>query len=247
MKLILLVLALFCPANTALADGFLIDFRLGAKGVLTGNLWSQPEKLPFDPLISMYWGDNQFGMGGGGGAFFETNILGFLALELDLIYEINSLSFNQTINGFEYDYTTQFGQVRLPLLVKGVLPLGPILELSLGIGPEFVFGTSAETKVDFLTVPSNAMLVQQANILQTSYQAQSTDGTFFTLDLGLSIKIFRLFFPIDLRLGINLDQPSSYQQRVAKSYNENNVYGVNTVKAIESYHFALLAGVGYIF
>ncbi|MBN2498111.1 MAG: hypothetical protein JXR96_26210 [Deltaproteobacteria bacterium] len=237
MPALLALIGISCLAHPSRADSFW-EIRVGAKGALTGNLWAEPNEAPArsDP----FWGDDQFFVGGGGGIFAEVNFFGFVGLELDLLFEANSLTFNETINYFEYDYDTHFTQLRVPILVKGTVPLGPV-ELSLGIGPEFVVGLSADVGFEIHTALSAAQKAQALAQLEGLYGAEKANGTFLDLDLGVSISVWKLFIPIDLRAGINLDQSENYPDRVDLAGNRA------TVKAIESFHFSLQVGVGWVF
>jgi hypothetical protein len=235
----LFLISLSLTPTLAHAD-LLWDLRAGVKGVVTGALWTAPDEAPGD--VSYFWGDTQAYVGGGGGAYIEIVFLKFVGLELDVLYEKNALSFDQTINGFAYTYATNFDQLRVPLLLKGTLPLG-LVELSLGVGPEFVFGQSADVDVSFRTKGAD-------NALKEVYKAEAADGTFLTGDLGLNVKLWKLVIPISLRVGKNLSQSSSYDERVGFEWSGTpyaSVVNTATVKAIESWHFALMAGLGYVF
>lgn len=224
------------------------NLRFGAKGGVTGNLWAAPEEVPIQyGDLGHFWADDQFFVGGGGGLFVEANFFRYLGLELDLLFESNALTFNQTftIGGLEleYDYNTTFTQLRIPLLVKGVLPLGDVAEMSLGLGPEFVVGLDADVEVDFITDVS--LFPQVASNFAAVYQAEKADGTFFDFDLGLSFKAWKLVIPVSIRACLNLDQPPEYANRVTLQGPPAGVTRA-TVKAVESYHFALLLGLGYL-
>jgi len=223
------------------------NLRFGAKGTITGLLWSAPDNLPPIATIEAFWGDDQFYYGGGGGIFIEGNAFKYLGLEMNLLFEFNSLTYNYTINDFEYDYYTRFDQLRIPILIKGVLPLGESVEMSLGIGPEFVVGLDAEVETDRRNDLLMPTLNQQADdILATMYDAETEGGTFFDIDLGIAVKVWKLVIPIDLRAAFNLSQPSDYEERVAIEFDPVRSTGTGTVKAIESMHFAALIGVGYL-
>ena len=222
-----------------------VNLRFGAKGTVTGLLWSQPDNAP--PFSDAFWADNQFYYGGGIGLFVEANAFEYLGLEIDLLFEVNSLTFNYTINNFEYDYYTNFDQLRIPILVKGVLPLGASVEMSLGIGPEFVVGLNAGVETDRrnnLVLPG---LNQQADdLLAAMYDADTQGGTFFDINLGIAIKAWKLVFPIDLRAAFNLSQPADFDERVTLGIDAARGTATGTVKAIESMHFAVLVGIAYL-
>jgi len=224
-------------AQAARAE-FLWELRAGAKGCFTGNLYYEPENAL--PNSEPFWGDTQFYIGGGGGLFVELNLLKFIGLEVDVLYEANALTFKEDISGFEYDYNTRYRQVRIPLLVKGVLPMGNA-ELSLGVGPEFVVGLDASVDFDYHTVATPEIKAA----LKEYYKAEKASDTFLDLDLGVNIKVWKLFIPVSLRVGFNLTEPSDYEDRVELTNVGGNWHA--KVRAIESYHFTLMAGVGYVF
>jgi hypothetical protein len=228
---------LLMTAQAARAD-FLWELRVGAKGSFTGNLYYEPDSAL--PGSEPFWGDTQFYIGGGGGLFVELNLLKFIGLEVDVLYEANALTFKEDYGGFEYDYNTRYQQIRIPVLVKGVLPMGNA-ELSLGIGPEFVVGLDASVDFDYHTVATPA----QKELLNSLYNAEKAGDTFLDLDFGVNIKVWKLFIPISLRVGFNLTEPSDYEDRVELTNIGGNWHA--KVRAIESYHFTLMAGVGYIF
>jgi hypothetical protein len=218
------------------------DLRFGAKGTFTGLLWNRPDNAPPYSNRDAFWADNQFYYGGGGGLFVEGNAFKYLGLEIDLLFEFNSLTFNFTYNNFEYDYYTDFDQLRIPILIKGVLPLGKSVEMSLGIGPEFVVGLDADVETDRRTNFTPARNQWMDQWLANSYFADKESGTFFDLDLGIAIKTWKLIIPINLRAAFNLDQSPDFDERVTLLSRT----GPGTVKAIESMHFAVLIGVGYL-
>jgi hypothetical protein len=229
---------------TSLAQAELVwDLRIGTKGALTGNLWFEPDDAPAgtEPL----WGDTQIFVGGGGGLFIEGNLFGYLGLEIDFFFQKNAFFFNHSINGVEYDYYTRFGQFRLPILVKGTYQTES-LELSLGVGPEFVQGLSAEVDIDYRTKLTDAQKATADAALAPLYQAEETNGVFLDVDLGINIKVWKLIIPISLRVGFNLDQPKDYDGRIDYQLSGLTITSAK-VKAIESYHFALLSGVAYVF
>jgi hypothetical protein len=236
----MLLVLMLAPVARA---GFAWELRVGAKGAFTGNLFTEPDDAP--PNSEPVWGDAQFFVGGGGGLFVEVNFLSFLGLEVDLLYQANALTFEEDFGGFEYDYTTRFKQLRLPLLIKGTLPLG-MAELSLGVGPAFVFGLGAGVDFDIHTALSPAAKQAALDQLDALYDAERTDGTFLDVDLGINLKVWKLFIPISLRVGINLDQPDDYDGRVTLDVEGTTLRNAR-VRAIESYQFSLLAGVGWLF
>lgn len=237
MRSIMLLTALLMTAQTARAD-FTWELRAGAKGSFTGNLYYEPDNAL--PNSELFWGDTQFYIGGGGGLFAELILLKYIGLEVAVLYEANALTFKEDLSGFEYDYNTRYKQIRVPVLVKGVLPMGNA-EISLGVGPEFVIGLDASVDFDYHTITTPEIIAA----LGRAYSAEKASDTFLDVDFGVNIKVWKLIIPISLRVGFNLTEPSAYEDRVELT----NVSGEwrAKVRAIESYHFTLMAGVGYVF
>ncbi len=223
MRRLLVMLFVLALPLTARAD-LLWDLRVGAKAAVTGNLWAAPDGAPRLTGGDAGWQNHLMYVGGGGGLLLELHVLKFLGLELDVLYEKNA--FKESINGGLATIYTRYDQVRLPVLVKGVLPLG-FLELSLGVGPEFTFGTKA--------------WLDTTNV-GAKLDAASVNDTFVDVDLGVTFTVWRLAIPISLRTAFNVTQPKEYLDR----FESVSATGV-TVKASETYQFALLAGVAYVF
>ena len=239
----MVLLAVLLVTSQAARADFLWELRVGAKGSFTGNLFYEPENaLPGTEII---WGDTQFYIGGGGGLFVELNLLKFVGLEVDILYEANALTFKEDYGGFEYDYNTRYKQIRIPVLVKGVLPMGTA-ELSLGVGPEFVIGMGASVDFNYHTAMTSAQKQAADQALNALYDAEQASDTFLDVDFGVNVKVWKLFIPISLRVGFNLTQSSDYEDRVDLTIVGNSITNAK-VKAIESYHFTLMAGVGYVF
>jgi hypothetical protein len=223
---LLLLVFLLLPV-TARAD-FLWDLRVGAKAAVTGNLWAAPDGAPRISGADAGWQNALFFVGGGGGLMVELHALKFLALEVDVLYEQNG--FKESINGGVVTIYTRYTQVRLPILAKAVLPLG-LVELSLGVGPEFTFGRSAWLDTSGLLASSGL-------------GAATANDTFVDIDLGVCLNVWKLAIPISLRTAINVTQPKDWQERFDSF---DAARGTFVVKASESFQFALLAGVAYVF
>jgi len=243
--LALLTMALGASWPGAARAGFLWDARVGVKGAVTGNLYAAPADKPF--AASLPWDNDQFFVGGGAGLYTELTILGFLGLEVDVLWQRNAFMESMTWNGglLTYDIVTRYDQVRVPVLVKGILPLG-IVELSLGVGPEFIRGLSARVDLQALHSPLGTVPTAQADELRAVYGADTASGTALDVDLGVTIRVWKLAIPISLRAGFLLDQGKAYDERVTL-VQSGGAYTGARVKALESYQFSLLAGIAYVF
>jgi len=86
--------------------------------------------------------------------------------------------------------------LRIPLLVKGVLPL-PGIRLALIIGPEFVIPLKTEAAMD---APVSTAF---------DFKVESSFRTLLTFGLDMVVEL-----PIDLRFFYNPSQPSDWSDRV---------------------------------
>lgn len=237
MRRALAILIVLLAPLSARAD-FLWDLRVGAKAALTGNLWGPPDGAPKSGGHDAGWMNTLAWVGGGGGLTLELHALTFLALEVDVLYEQNG--FKESIKGTTDSpfFTpldlgsiyTKYTQVRVPVLLKGVLPLG-LVELSLGVGPEFTFGRSAWLDTTKYLTSASAGL-----------DAASVNDVFVDVDLGVTFRVWKLAIPLSLRTAFNVTQPKGYYDRFDTLTAESTI-----VKASETYQFALLAGVAYVF
>ncbi len=236
--------------------GLPFELRLGIKGAFPASLWTAPDNAPSFFPYDLYWNRQQFFIGWGGGAFAEAIVLKHLSVELGCLFEDNSLAFNQPFRDpswpaeMEWDYYTRFKQLRFALLAKGRLPLSEAVEITAGMGPEFVLGLDAH-----MTVKRQTELVAGGEMVDSAldqlYQAEKANGFALAFDVGAGIKVWKLIIPISLRAGVNLAQPGAYDERVTVDITDTvtlfeTPISKGKVKAVESINFALLAGVGYV-
>jgi hypothetical protein len=220
---------------TAVASAGVVEGSAGLKLAVGGNLWTTPSGIPFNYNGLGFAGDGG-GIGYGIGAYGELRVIKFLGLETGLAYDHSNIWRNVTINGVgETKETFTMSSLRIPILLKGILPLG-FGRASLGIGPEFIVPLSASASVD---VTSGPIVIQGAALAKTA------GSTMITTDLGLVIEVpvVGIEIPIDFRFSKNLTQDDAWLQRVSA----DPVAQTYTVKAQSSWDFRLLAGVGMSF
>jgi hypothetical protein len=223
-------------AGAARAD--LISATAGAKGFAGGNLWTTPDNIPGGYSGVGFAGDGG-GVGFGGGVYVEGRVLTFLGAEVGLTYDSSVLQRDVTISGGPTKVTEKVttSSWRVPLLVKGILPV-PFGRLSLGLGPEFVFAGSSDPS---LSVTSGPATGTTSSLLQ----ANTSNSTMLTGDLGLTLELpFSLELPVDLRASKNLSQESDWTKRVDLPTSVTSPY---TVNAQNSWDFRLSVGLGYRF
>jgi len=228
----------------------IVNLAVGAKGMVGGNLWTQPENIPPSEIG---FTDARGGYGGGGGVFAEVRVIKYIALEVDLLWERNNIWENQSwhVGPFTFQTTThaRATTMRIPILVKGILPLGGV-RLGLGLGPEFVVPLSTSADVDY----KQANMVQDPNL----FHVTADWATMLTVDLDITICLWKgLHLPIDLRASYNLTQSKDWNDRVSWTRNgqpipENQVKPGDMPDGFQvnyqnSWDFRLLLGLGYEF
>lgn len=207
MPATLTLLALLALSGPAHADG-LLDWSVGVKGGGGGVGWLQPD-MGTGAASDFGRGQDFFnearaGWTYGGGVFAELRILKFLGVETGLFFFADVIKQDTTRRALgqvvakteeRFELTT----LRIPILVKGVLPLG-IVRLWVGLGPEFSvpLTSSASSDVGALTINTR----------------DETD-IYLAAGLGVVIAIGPVAIPIDVRFGWNATQPSAYEDLVA--------------------------------
>ncbi len=223
----------------AAASG-LVDFSAGAKGLVGGSLWTTPSAIP-----AGYQGLGFAGSAGGFaydlGGYVEARFIKVIGVEADVLYDSTILQRNVTYDNVvkTTEKVTMTG-ARIPLLIKGILPL-PAFRLWAGIGPEFLVGESAKPD---LSVTSSPIPVTGVSGL---IHAKAKSSTLLALALGMVFDLpASLELPIDLRASKNLSQDDSWSDRVGLAYSGTSLTGY-TVTAQSSWDFRLGVGLGYSF
>lgn len=215
----------------------------GLKLLVGGNLWTAPSDGPVDATGQKSEGLGFVKEGGGFGwgvaAYYEARFIQHLGLELDVGYDHSVLQRNVTYNGVvdTTEKVTMSG-LRWGLLAKGIMP-APFGRMWLGLGPEFVSGSSTDASIE---VKSD--LVANKAAIERLISAKSKSSTMLTFAAGLAIHVGDRFeIPVDLRAAKNLSQESKWADRVQYNYATNEY----RVTAQSSWDFRLAAGFGYRF
>ncbi|MEQ9320936.1 MAG: hypothetical protein RIF41_17370 [Polyangiaceae bacterium] len=179
-----------------------MTFGIGAMGVAGANFLDKPGDQTVGgrdfPEDSQYPGFA--GVALGGGLMFEVRFLGYVGLELDVLFqsdrgtadlESTTRDANGNIINRE-EFTIKIGHraTHLPLLIKGALP-GKFVTPVVFLGPEFVIPGDAECEERCTNNPSG-----------TRYGAFSESYTAFAFGLGLEVNL-----PIpkaDIRIPLSL-------------------------------------------
>lgn len=186
-----------------------VALSLGLAGGFVATLRAAPADAPSTEA-------GMWGPGGGMGLLIEGRFWRYLGLELGLVYDVLQLSKETTVaeeyTGEPQRVSTSYRPrlrstvLRVPLLVKVVVPAGP-LRFSLGAGPELALGlqTTADIEVATpgyrLTGAAADELAARTATLRQQLKGEAVNQVFFTSALGLAIRAGRLSIPLELRAG----------------------------------------------
>ncbi len=221
------------------AHARIVEVSAGVKGTVGGNLWTEPDAAPASEIG---FTEARGGVGAGGGLYAEARFIRFLALELDVLFEWDSLWEHQTWWWGKTTTKAEAVNLRIPMLVKGVLPLDGV-RLSLGIGPEFVIPLASRGEI---SVPSGV-------VTSPFFRVRTRTSTMVTMEAGVTVSLgLGLVLPIQIRAAYNATQPSAWADRVAlykggKEVTLPSTFDTFSLLYQNSWDFRLLAGLGYEF
>jgi opacity protein-like surface antigen len=222
------------------------ESSFGFKLLAGGNLWTEPDDIDPD-YDALGFAGNGGGFGWGAALYYEARIAEYLGLELDFGYDKSTLQRDLTyvVNGVPFTVNEKVSSsgVRWGLLVKGIAPV-TFGRVWLGIGPEFVSGSSVDGQVEITKGSPSAALRSD---LESSISVKRKYSTMLTMAFGMAIEIGEDFeIPFDLRAARNLSQESDWKDRVdtAELFATPPRYEV-TVQS--SWDFRLATGLGYRF
>jgi hypothetical protein len=245
----LVVAATLCSASAAAqdaapAEGYdpFFGLSVGAKGGGGGDLWTDP---PNEPVYALMFDDDTGGWGAGGGLYTELRILwGYLGLEIDLLFETNTVWHEITWNEvLETQWILKWTSMRVPILLEGNLE-SEMIRVSLGFGPEFVVGLGADTELE---VTSGEQYVSAGDLadLRSTFATEKQTDTYLTVGLGLAVKVWRLAISLDLRAGFNMTQPEDHDDRITYHTDSSGEYAGLDVISSSTMDFRALLGVAW--
>jgi hypothetical protein len=236
-----LVLSVVCPALAALtlaasASADLTEASAGLKIAGGGNLWTAPSDIPASPDGRGFRGAAG-GIGYAIGLYGELRLATFFGLETGIAYDNSDVwrKVTITVGSVSIETKEKFSVscLRIPLLVKGILPIG-FGRASLGVGPELIVPLSASGSLE---ATSGSAQLASTTLTRTE------SSIMLTTDLGMAIAAGPIEIPIDLRASKNLKQPDAWADRVSFDP-ASQAY---TVLAQSSWDFRFIAGVGMSF
>jgi hypothetical protein len=159
------------------------------------------------------------------GLTIEARLWGYLGLEIDVMLgwaffgESTTWTYTEINTGtgdiarFETRSRESFTArtVRLPLLVKGILPIHGPTRLFLGFGPELAFGTSASA--EFEQLGPDPLKGPRARFMALTAAHPDLDVC-LTTALGVETDFGPVRLSTQFRLTYDLSQPSDYYERI---------------------------------
>jgi hypothetical protein len=214
---------------------------VGIKGGPSGNYLLRPQNVPASTGV-LPFEDGAGGWGTAMGMYFEFRAIDeHLGLELDVIFG-NSKTWSEiTYNNLvetRWLYNTK--TTRIPLLLEGHFG-GRATRVSLGVGPEWVTGKTADFAVE---------VTDGEEYLGSDVEAQWSDAlsaipqkhTHFVSNIGFGFLFWEMAVNLDFRYSYNMGQESDYLDRIA--INGSSIEGV---KASTSMDLHIMLGLSYDF
>jgi len=232
----LLFSALLLAAPGRAAAGELFDFAVGAKGGGGGDVWLTPDGVPLWAESQDFFTTTRGGWSYGGGIFAEMRVLKFIGLEVDFLFFAHTIKqeTDRRVGGVKVLSTEErfeWTSMRIPILVKGVLPLG-IVRLWLGIGPEIAVPLKASASLD--------------QAIQAKFRTKTETDVYLATALGIVVSVGPIGIPIDLRFSWNATQPRGYDDLVQVEVQDAVLRSVR-VRASNTIDARLLVGLAYEF
>ena len=258
------------PTAEAIVEG-VFELSAGVKAGAGLEIWTEPSGTRMEYADTggaqqsfdiPFFDEARAGFNSSVGLFVELRFVKYVGLEIGMfltrhkLLEDTDWSYTEVDQGtgqvsrFETktEQTLVWTSYHIPIIVKGILPIGDAVRLSLGIGPEFSVGSYA-----FATFKvASGDPLQGARARFTDLQAESQTDTYLALQFGVDVKAGPFRIPIDLRWAYNLSQPDSYYDRVTfkgalpwETKNPNDHPSAGTFKARDSMYLQLLVGVAF--
>ncbi len=231
----------------------LVDLDFGVKGGVNAALLVVEPNFEHDWAQTLYEDDDAFGVAGGGGIYGQVRLLDSVGLEVDLLFSRDQTRRTEKFSGaggyVKLDHTDWANNLRIPVLLKGFWGLGPV-SLSLGAGIEWVHALSTGHDLEEAESLNASVSEEQLDVYRKSLTSSSADALFLLGQLELAIELAFLTIPIDLRVGRNLSQSDTFEDRYDYTFEQTGpivrVTGAD-IAATYSWDFRLLTGIAYSF
>ena len=262
------VLSLLVAAPVAEAKVF--ELTAGVKAGVGVEVWMEPSGTTYSYLDDLgdsqsfdipFFDETRSGYNYSIGMYMEMRFFRYIGLDVGFFITRHAIVEDTDWTYTEIDQSTStvrryrtkteqelvFTAFRIPIIVKGILPVGEYVRLSLGIGPEIAVGSYARAR--FSHVGGDALQGRRQQF-QGLTAVEQTD-TYLAIVFGVDVKAGDFRVPIDLRFAYNFSQPDSYFDRVTYDVLPGNgsPAGVHPTtgefKARDSMYFQLMVGVAF--
>lgn len=262
-------------AHAIVPDVF--EITAGIKAGAGLEIWTEPSGATRDYLDSTgatqsfdipFFDETRAGFNTTIGAFIEFRFVRHIGLEVGMLITRHKLledtdwTYTEVDQGTgqidrfktKTEQTLVFTGFHIPILLKGILPVGDSVRLSLGVGPEFFIGSYAYATFKI----AGGDDLKGSRAVFKDLEAESQTDTYLAIQFGVDIKAGDFRVPIDLRFGYNFNQPDNYYDRVQYRYdgaaggglpwetgdaNDHPTHG--TFQARNSMYLQLLIGVAF--
>lgn len=207
---------------------------LGMKFGGGGTLWDEPKNTqlgetatgPFDlPIFDETRGGYTMSAG-----FFAQGIffdhfgieVGVHFVEHKLLEKIDWTFTEAVTSGGQTTITTftakseedlQWTALHIPILVQAIVPAGKT-RISLGVGPEFAFGSWAKSRFEVTETDEPDGLLPGTRKAFRTINAKLEDAVYLTVNFGIQIDAGDFVIPIDIHWSYDFSQGTDYRDRV---------------------------------
>lgn len=226
-------------ADSVLKKAVPARFVMGVKFGGGGALWDEPDDMPKKPdgqALLPIFEETRGGYTMSAGYFLQGIFFEHLGLEVGFHFVKHTLleeidwTFTEVTNTSvttriaESDTELSFTALHLPILVKAMIPTGTT-RVSLGVGPEFAFGSWSKTKFDITRTdeppgPNGEKLLPGNRKAFRTVNASLEDSVYLTVNFGIEITAGDFLIPIDLHWSYNFSQQKRYLERAIIAENE---------------------------
>jgi hypothetical protein len=237
-----------------------VEFSVGVKAGAGAELYTEPSDTTLytdpdtkEPFVMPFFDETRSGYNVAFGVFGEVRFVQYVGVEVGLMFVRHKLledtdwTYTESVNGNVQVYTAHtkqtllFTKLNVPILLKGYLPVGKRVRLSLGIGPELAW-----------SLYSRASFELDKGVLKGKFagfkglSSKDADDIGLVTAAGVVVDAGVVKIPIELRFSYNFSQASKYQDRV--TYDQIPPKGYPTQGALvarDTMYGQLLVGLMY--
>lgn len=214
-----------CPATPRV-----VEFSVGVKAGAGAELWTKPSDTTLyvdpatkEPFVMPFFDETRAGFNVAFALFGEVRFVQYVGVEVDLMFVRHKLledtdwtytkkSWNGNVE-FSTAHSKQslvFTKLHVPILLKGYLPVGKRVRLSLGLGPELSWALYSRAHFELDKGALKGKFESFKRLTSTD-----ADDIGLVTAAGVVIDAGAVKIPIELRFSVNFSQGSTYKDRVS--------------------------------